>query len=65
MQVVIKILSEFQGIIGTAVGVIATLIATRIIKNLGKLYIYFHEWEIKFNKISGVESFILSEIEEV
>ena len=64
MQVVIKILSEFQGIIGTAVGVIATLITTRIIKNLGKLYVYFHEWEIKFNKISGEGSLITSKIEE-
>ena len=64
MQVVIKILSEFQGIIGATVGVIATLIVTNIIKNLGKTYIYFRDWEIKFKKIDGVGGFITSEFEE-
>jgi len=64
MQVVIKILSEFQGIIGATVGVIATLIVTSIIKNLGKIYIYFHGWEIKFHKMDGVGGSITSKLEE-
>lgn len=64
MQVVIKILSEFQGIIGATVGVIATLIVTSIIKNLGKIYIYFRGWEIKYHKMDGVGGFITSKLEE-
>lgn len=64
MQVVIKILSEFQGIIGATVGVIATLIVTSVIKNLGKIYIYFRNWGIKFYKMSGVGDHIISEIKE-
>jgi hypothetical protein len=61
---VIKILSEFQGIIGATVGVIATLIVTSIIKKLGKTYIYFRDWEIKFYKMDGAGGFISSEFEE-
>jgi len=64
MQVVIRILSGFQGIIGATVGVIATLIVTSIIKNLGKIYIYFRDWEIKFHKMDGTGGFITSKLEE-
>jgi len=64
MQVVIKILSEFQGIIGATVGVIATLIVTSVIKNLGKIYIYFRDWGIEFYKMGGAGDHIISEIKE-
>lgn len=64
MQVVIKILSEFQGIIGATVGVIATLIVTSVIKNLGKIYIYFRDWGIEFYKMGGGGDHIISEINE-
>lgn len=55
---------KFQGILGTAIGVIATLITMSLLKNLGKIYIYFRGWRIKFSKMDGTGGHETSVLEE-
>ncbi len=64
MKEILDIALKFQGIIGATVGVIATLIVTSLIKNLGKIYTYFRSWEIKFLKMTGTGGVATSLFEE-
>ncbi|EKQ56255.1 MULTISPECIES: hypothetical protein [unclassified Clostridium] len=48
MDNLIAFISKFEGIIGALMGVVATLITTQLIKNLGKLYFYFYDYDIKY-----------------
>jgi len=43
----ITFISKFEGIIGALMGVVATLITTQLIKNLGRIEFYFNEYEDK------------------
>ena len=53
MKEVLETASKFQGILGAAIGVIATLIATSLIKNLGRILIYFRGWKMNVSKRDG------------
>lgn len=64
IEILSNIAIKFQGIIGTIFGVIATLIVTSTIKNLGKIYTYFHGWEIRFYNLDGVGNFKSTIFEE-
>jgi hypothetical protein len=66
MSEVVEMITKFQGILGAIIGVIATLIATNFLKNLGKTYFYFHGWNIeyiKYDKSGGREPSNLNEAE--
>ncbi len=52
MKEFLDITLKFQGILGAAVGVIAALIATSLIKNLGRILIYFRGWKINIFNIN-------------
>ena len=41
---------KFQGILGTAIGAIGVLIITSLLKNLGRICIYFRGWNIEYFK---------------
>lgn len=45
----IELISKFEGIIGTLLGVVSTLITTQLVKKLGKVYFYFIDWESTFH----------------
>ena len=47
MNDLITFISKFEGIIGALMGVVATLITTQLIKNLGRIEFYFNEYEDK------------------
>jgi len=53
MKEILDIALKFQGILGTAFGVIIALIATSLIKNLGRTYIYFRDWNMNISKRDG------------
>lgn len=44
MHDLIIILKEFEGIIGTILGSVTTLIVTDILRKIGKLKLYLIEW---------------------
>lgn len=44
----LDIILKFDGIIGTILGVVATLITTEAIKHLGKVYFYFYDWSVNY-----------------
>ncbi|APQ73946.1 hypothetical protein RSJ22_12105 [Clostridium botulinum] len=48
MDYLITIISKFEGILGAVLGSVATLIATNLIKSLGKIKFYFYDYEIKY-----------------
>ncbi len=50
MREILDIILKFQGILGAAVGAVVVLIATSLLKNSGKTYIYFRDWNIKYTK---------------
>jgi len=64
MREILDIALKFQGILGTAIGAVVILIATSLLKNLGKIYIYFRGWGIKFFKMDGTGGFETSVLEE-
>lgn len=47
MTNLIAFVSKFEGIIGALMGVVATLITTQLIKNLGRVEFYFNEYQDK------------------
>jgi hypothetical protein len=44
----LKILKDYEGIIGTILGSLSTLIISDILKGKGRLKIYLNEWDEKF-----------------
>lgn len=44
---VIDVIYQFQGIVGATLGVVATLIVTQILHNIGKLYFYNMHYELE------------------
>lgn len=48
MDYLITIISRFEGILGAVLGSVATLIATELIKNLGKIIFNFYDYKIKY-----------------
>lgn len=63
MTNIIEVLSKFEGIIGTLLGVIITLIMTQVIKKLGRTYFYFTEWENSY--YGGDNSGFYGEVSDV
>lgn len=54
MPEILQVLNEFQGIIGTIIGSVTTLIVTDILKKRGKLNIYLISYKAKFQTFKGV-----------
>ena len=50
MREILDIILKFQGILGAAFGAVVVLIATSLLKNSGKIYIYFRNWNIRYTK---------------
>lgn len=48
MEEIIVFISNFEGIIGTLLGVIVTFALTNIFKNIGRVKAYFNEYEDKY-----------------
>jgi hypothetical protein len=64
MREILDIALKFQGILGAAVGVIATLITTSLIKKLGRIYIYFRGWKMNISKRDGAGGLEPSTLED-
>lgn len=50
MSYLIEVLTVYQGIIGAIGGVIATLVVTHLLKNVGRVYIYSNNHKFEFLK---------------
>lgn len=57
MEDVLQILNDFQGIIGTILGTVATLVVTDILKKKGKLRIYLPKYKVKYDSYDSVGCF--------
>lgn len=64
MREILDIALKFQGILGTAFGAVIILIATSLIKNLGRTLIYFREWKINISKRDGAGGLEPSTLED-
>ncbi|WP_411682458.1 hypothetical protein [Clostridium thailandense] len=47
MEDYLKIIKEFNGIIGAVVGSTTTLVITKLLKSTGKVCLYLKEWEVE------------------